>query len=278
VWLLHLQMLPQPKLHHLAVAKVDKPLHYISLADSTLAVGWNRGIGHSMVQRFDIPGVEGRATSLDEVPWSIPYMVRRATSYIFDAEHAHQVGKTMELLTPTTVVFATESGSVVLAHLSPHQPSSSARYRTLTAASMSETSFYPRYERCGAAADLCIDIFQGLDGFTLHARNNYMLPSEIPLGLELKSGTPWLRAVETYGYSSPDRPALTHLEIRRVVAHDEVAQRLGQDAVRKDVCQAPMPSNLPLYMDAEIDEWTGVCISQELDDDGGCGHIVVVTV
>jgi hypothetical protein len=278
VWLLQLQMLPDPKLHHMAVAQVDKPLHYISLADLTLAVGWNCGIGHSMVQRFDIPGVEGRATCLDDVPWSIPYMVRRATSYTFDAEHVHQVGKTMELLTTTTVVFVTESGSVVLAHLSPHQPSSSARYRTLTAASMSETSFHPRYERCGAAADLCIDIFQGLDGFTLHARNDYMLPSKTSLGLQLKSGTPWLRAVETYGHSSPDRPALTRLEIRRVVAHDEVAQRLGQDAVRKDVCQAPMPSNPPLYMDAEIDEWTGVCISQELEDGGGCERVVVVTV
>jgi hypothetical protein len=271
-------MLPEPKLHHLAVAKVDEPLHYVSLSDSTLAVGWGRGIGHSTVQRFDILSVAGRAPSLDDAPWSMPYLVRRATSYTFDAEHEHQIGESMELLTPTTVMFVTESGSVVLARLSPHQPSSSARYRTLTAASMSETSFYLRYERCGAAADLCIDIFQGLDGFTLHARNNYMLPSEIPLGLQLKSGMPWLRAVETYGYSSPDRPALAHLEIRRVVAHDVVAQRLGQDAVRKDVRQAPLPSNLPLYMDAEIDEWTGVCISQELEDDGGCEHVVVVTV
>jgi hypothetical protein len=178
----------------------------------------------------------------------------------------------MDLLTRDTLVFVTENNVVVLAHLSPHQPSSSAQYRTLTAPSLSKISFYIRYKEGGSTNDLCIDIFHGLNGYTLYARDDYILAPTASSGLQLRRGTRWLRALQTQTRTNTSQePALAHVGVRRIVSHDEVAWRLGHDVVQKE---AILESMLP---EVHVDEWTGMCVRHEFVN-WRCEDVIVMTV
>jgi hypothetical protein len=178
----------------------------------------------------------------------------------------------MDLLTQDTLVFVTDNNVVVLAHLSPHQPFSSAQYRTLTAASLSEISFYTRYKECGAATDLCIDIFQGLEGYTLYARDDYISAPAASPGLQLRQGTRWIRALQTQARANTSQElALAHIGVRRIVSHEEVAWRLGHDVVQME---AILESMLP---EVHVDEWIGMCVRQEFVN-WRCEDVIVMTV